>query len=115
MNIKSSIQELENLDVEIKRLVLSLKKLRKVRKDTEKIVINYLNEKQQPGLKYNNNAIFIEKKNTKIRKMKKQQETDIMQILLNNNIPNPDETLKQILIAKSGTVDVTEKIKFQKI
>ena len=61
-SIQGNVQELKEINVEIKRLQNETKKLKKRGQELEKFIISYLNEKEQPGLKYQNTAILIENK-----------------------------------------------------
>jgi len=114
MSIKSYLQELERLDVEIKRLSTTLKNLRKQSKQVESKIINYLNEHDQPGVKYNNKAIMIENKTTKKRRTKAERENGMLEVLKSYNIPNPEKAMDEILKAKSEETE-TMKLKFKKI
>lgn len=111
MTIKSYLQELERLNVEIKRLSGVLKNLRKQAKQVETNIISYLNEHEQPGVKYNNKAIIIENKIKKKRKTKAQRDNDMMEVLRSYNIPNPEKAMKEILNSKNEETE-TMKLKF---
>lgn len=115
MSLKASLQELDRIDVEIKRLTTTLKKLRKQKKTVEGNVLSFLQEQNQPGVKYNNNAIVIEKKETKKRKKKDEKHNDIMNVLVTYGVHNPEEAYKKILEANSGNVEVVDKLKVTKI
>ena len=115
MSLKSSLQELDRIDIEIKRLNDNLKQLRKQKKNVEQNIIGFLNAKNQPGVKYKNNAIIVEKKEKRIRKKKNQKQEEIMNILVSYGVHNPNEAFNKIVEANSGNVEITDKLKIQKI
>lgn len=115
MSLKSSIQELDRVDKEITRLSGILKKLRSQKKNVEQNIIKFLQEKNQPGVKYKNNAIMVEQKEKRTRKKKTQKNQDIVNVLVSYGIHNPEEALKKILEANSGNIEMTDKLKIKKI
>ena len=60
MSIKSYVDELEEIQHEIKRNNIKIVQLRQRIKELEANIKTYLNEKGQPGLKYKGKAIIIE-------------------------------------------------------
>lgn len=115
MSIKGNINELDNINQEIKRISTQLKSLRKRKKLLENTIVEYLNNNEQNGVKYNNNAIFIKKKTKKKQKKKTQQKNDMLNILRQYNIPNPEQVLNQINNAKVEDVEEIDKLHIQKI
>ena len=71
MSIKSYIDELTLINIEIKRNNNINTKLRKRLKEIEVNITSYLKEKDQVGLKYNGKAILIENKEHRPTKKKK--------------------------------------------
>lgn len=114
-SIQSEVQELKNINLEIKRLQIETKKLRKRAVELEKNIITYLNEKEQPGVKYQNTAIVVENKAKKVRKSKKEIENDTLRILEENGVYNAKEVLAKISKTKSGDEIQMQKIKVQAI
>ena len=113
--IKADVNELNCIKEEIRRLSFRLKDLRKKASDVEGRIISYLEEKQQPGVKYKGTAIIIENKNRKVRKKKNQLEEDALDVLKQHGVSNAHEVLGQILKARSGEVVTCSKLKIQKI
>ena len=71
ISITSDVNEYNDLDKEIKRLSNELRILKRKRDEAQTRIIEFLNSKNQPGLKYQNTAIVLENKAQKIRKSKK--------------------------------------------
>lgn len=115
MSLKSSIQELKNIEAEIKRLSSRLKLLRRQKNKVENSVANQLNAKNQPGVKYNGSAILVQKKEKRVRKNKKEKNLDILNVLISHGITNPKQALKDVLEANSGHIQVVDKIKIKNL
>ena len=115
MSLKSYIQEVERIDIEIKRLSCSLKKLRKQKKIAEENIIRLLKDSDQPGVKYKNNAILVKPKKKKIRKTKNQKNNDILNVLYSLNVSQPEEALQKILEANSGIEEMSDHLQFKKL
>lgn len=115
MSIQGDITELNNVNNEIKRLSLELKKLRNQSKNIELRIVNFLKEKEQPGVKYQGKAIILESKEKYVKKKKNEQETDALEVISRFNIPEPEKVLKEILDARKGDVTEISKLKIKKI
>ena len=114
-SIQASVKELKEINIEIKRLRTETSKLRKRATEIEKNIITYLNEKEQPGVKYQNTAIILENKPKRVAKSKKEVENDSLKILENCGIHNAKEVLNQILESRKGDKVQLQKVKIQKI
>jgi ABC-type dipeptide/oligopeptide/nickel transport system ATPase component len=115
MSIQSDITELNKVNQEIKRLSIEVRKLRKQAKDIELRIVDFLKEKDQPGVKYQGKAIILENKEKYLKKKKNEQETDAIEVLSKFNIPNPEDVLKEILNARKGNLTEIPKLKIKKI
>lgn len=114
-SIQASVKELKEINIEIKRLRTEASKLKKRAMEIEKYIISYLNEKEQPGVKYQNTAIILENKPKRITKSKKEIESDSLKVLENYGIQNAKEVLNQILESRKGDKVQLQKVKIQKI
>ena len=115
MSIKGDVNELKQINTEIKRVSEHLRNLRKMAKEIETRIINYLSEKEQPGLKYKGNAIILENKLKREHKKNKDKQEDALKVLKNYGIENPDEVLSEIMEARKGEKIEQQKIKFKNI
>ena len=71
MSIQNNVNELKEINTEIKRLKGITDGLRKRSTQLEKNIISYLNEKNIPGVKDKDTAIIIENKKKRINISKK--------------------------------------------
>ena len=115
MNIQEQIRELKSINIEIKRLCKTTTDLRRKSKQLEKNIIEYLNHKEQPGVKFQDTAIILENKTKREVKKKQIVEEDLLDILKNNGVSNPKDVLKEIIEARKGIEISMQKIKIQQI
>jgi hypothetical protein len=115
MSIQNEINELTQVNAEIKRLSLQLRTLRKRAKDIESNVIDFLQQKDQPGLKYQNKAIILETKEKRSTKKRSEQEADAINVLSKYDISEPDKVLKEILESRKGSSKEISKLKIKQI
>jgi len=114
-SIQNNVKELKDINTEIKRLQIETKKLKKRAQDIEKNILSYLNEKEQPGLKYQNTAIIIENKAKRITRTKKDVDGNAIRILEEVGIPNAREILNKITESRKGEQIQMQKVKLQNI
>lgn len=114
MSVRSSIQEISKIKAEIKRNLAKNRELRKRLKVLDKSVLDYLDKRQQPGVKWNGQAIYKETKMSTSRKKKLEKEEDSLDILRNYGIKNPKKALQKILDARKGECVEKTTLKFRK-
>lgn len=115
MSIQNYIDELKNLNIELKRLNKASAIIRKNIKESEKNIIEYLNEKDQPGVKYQDFAIVLENSQKRVTKKKKDIEEDSIRVLEEYGLSNPKSVLEKILEARKGEEIDSQKIKIKKL
>lgn len=115
MSIKGDVHELNLINAEIKRLSTHLRELRKSAKEANSRIAKYLEEKEQPGVKYKGNAVVLEHSTKRIGKKKKDQEEDALQVLRDNGVHNARDVLDQILEARRGETVDYNKIKIKRL
>jgi hypothetical protein len=115
MSTKSDVIELTELKIEIKRVSSTLKHLRIREKIIEERLAKYLNETNQPGVKYANTAIILQQKTPASRKKKKCQETDSLDVLKRHGILDTKQVLKELLEARRGSPVLKQKIRLQNL
>ncbi len=81
MSIQNYVNELKEINTEIKRLKGVTSELKKRSIQIEKNIISYLNEKNIPGVKDKDTAIIIENKKKRINVSKKNAEQESIKIL----------------------------------
>ena len=113
MSTKADVMELNELKIEIKRVSSSLKDLRTREKIIVERLAKYLDETNQPGVKYANTAIILEQRNPIARKKKKIQESDTLEVLRKHGILDPEQALKDIIKARTGDPVLKQTVRLQ--
>ena len=115
MSIVNYVNELKNINAEIKRLTQQTTVLRKRAKTVEQNIIEFLNEKDQHGVKFQDTAIVVETKPKWTYKGKKDKDEDSIRILEEHGISNPRDVLDELFKARKGDEIESKKIKITKI
>lgn len=111
--IRAEVEELSQIDTEIKRTLEMLRKLREKKKVLETSIAAFLNQKDIPGVKCNGDVILLQRKNKTITKSKKSREQALIDLLKNNGVTNPEEIAKQIKTVGKESITM-ETIKINK-
>jgi len=114
-SIQNNVKELKDINTEIKRLQIETKRLKKRAQDIEKNILSYLNEKEQPGLKYQNTAIIIENKAKRVGRSKKDADSNAIRILEESGVHNAREIFNKIKESGKGEQVQMQKVKLQTI
>ena len=113
--ITGNVRELENLNIEIKRLSKQLRKLRARKKKLEGEISQYLEATNKPGVKYKGTAIIAENKIKYVKNRKKvDKENDGTYVLSQYGVKNPEKVLKELLEAMKGPKENTTVLKIKK-
>lgn len=96
MSVKSDVEELQKLNSEIKRTAETLKKLRAAKVAVEGRIADFLKEKDLPGVKYNENVILLKQKSSNKSKPKKIRQGEIIDLLVNSGVTDPEGLLKKM-------------------
>jgi len=115
MSIQGSVNELKQLNAEIKLRSNELKKLREQVKRVEDTIIKFLKEKEHLGVKYQDIAIMLDNKTKRAHKKKTDKESDAIRVLEDHGIRSPKRVLTEINNAQKGQEIVQEKIKLTKL
>jgi hypothetical protein len=115
MSIKAYVEELENIHNEIKRNNLKNSQHRQRIKELEANITDYLNEKGQQGLKYQGKAIFLEQKELRPSKKKKDKEEALIGFFEQLGIANPKEAYCKFQdVQRDAPIEKTS-VKFKKL
>jgi transposase len=110
-SIQGDINEINQINKEITDLRKRLVILRETKTKIEKRINEFLQEKDQPGVKYKGMAITIEEMKKRTYKNKKTKETDGIDILQKYGIDNSKKVLSEILEAMRGDIETSSIIK----
>ena len=75
MSVKSDVEELHKINIDIKRTLESLRKLRKAKRDAEKRVTEYLNEKKSSRCQIQRKCYSYRKEGKKGKPTQKRKNT----------------------------------------
>jgi hypothetical protein len=115
MSIKSYVDELEEIQHEIKRNNIKNVQLRQRIKELEINIKTYLNEKGQPGLKYKGKAIIIEEKEIRPTKKKKDREQAMISLFEELGVSDPKDACLRLQDVQRGESVGKTVIKFKKL
>jgi len=101
MSIINEIKELDSIDGEIKRMSVSLRKLRSRKKELEKIITEFLERHEQPGVKYHGKTFVAHKKEKTIRKKQSDKE-NAMYHILSRYVRDPDKIVNEVMQSQKG-------------
>lgn len=112
-SITGAVSELNTIIAEQKRLRIQMKKLNDRKKNLESVIINFLHEKDQPGLKYQGVAIVSEEKEVFKRKKKDEKKEDIKETLRNLGVKDLDKAYDELMNSMKGEADTSVKLKIK--
>ena len=91
-----------------------MKFLRDKQKLTESKISQFLKSKEQPGVKFQGTALILEEKEKAKPKKPKDRDADTILVLERLGVENPQNALKEIIAARKGEPEKTEKLKVTK-
>lgn len=110
--IKGYVNELAELNKEIKRRTTELFSLRSRKKKLEDDIAKFIDNKNLPGIKHNNIAVLVQTKSKRERKKERDKIEDSKTILQNAGVVNVDRVIKQLDEARRGDCKDIKMIKF---
>jgi len=113
MSIQGRLNELNSIKNELKSLRARSSQLRNRAKNIEDEINQYLDSKDQPGLKYKGVAIMRENKTKRKYKRPKDKDTDALGVLENHGVSNAQDVLKELMEARKGSPAEYRKLKFK--
>lgn len=114
-SITAAINELNGVRAELARLRIQTRQLNTRKKNLEKQIVDFLDAKDQPGIKYQGVAIIPEEKESYKAKPKKQKEEDVQRVLQRYGIEDSSEAYKEIMQTMKGSPTNNVKLKIKKI
>lgn len=115
MSIKTYVDELEQINSEIKRNNAQNKALRARVKELEANIDDYLTQKGQHGLKYKGQAIIIEQKERRPTKNKKDKEESVVALLREWGVDDTKDAYIRLCETQKGDPVEQRKIKIRKL
>jgi hypothetical protein len=115
MSIKGYIDELTMLNTEIKRNNARNKQLRSRVKELEMGIAEYLNSKDQLGLKYNGRAVMVEQSERRPAKKKQEKREDVISLLQEFGVGDTDKAYDRLLEVQKGDPVEYQKVKIKQL
>ena len=114
-SIQASITELNQIKAELKRASIASAILRKRAIVLESEIIKFLEVKEQPGLKFRNQNLFVEDKILKTRKSEKLKSTELQAWLKAKGIADTKAAYSEIQKIQKGSDVEVKKITIQNL
>lgn len=116
MSIKSYLNELDGLNRELTNLSSRRKELAARKKQIESDIQEYLQTRNQPGVKHGDVAIIVEEKNNRIPKKKQEKYQDGISVLQKYGLAgdNAEHILNELLESQRGVPTKKHKLKIVK-
>ena len=115
MSIKGYIDELEILKKEISRNNARNRSLHKRIHVIEQEIAQYLRAKEQAGVKYRGRTVVLQTKERRPPKQRSQKKQDVMELLENLGISDPQQAYEQLMDAQRGDPVERESVKISKM
>lgn len=109
MSIANSLAEMESINKEIKNLTEALKPLRKRKSELEEVILKYMNDKDQAGLKYKD-MILLQEKGVAHMKKKKDEKIQSLKGVLEKAGMHPSQDLMDKIVGslKGKSIEKTK-------
>ena len=115
MSIQGKVNELNSIKNELKSLRQRGVSLRKRAKIIEEEIDEYLDSKDQPGLKYKGTAIIRETATKRRIKKKADARADAIEVLERRGVESAEKVFDELMDARRGSPTEQRKLKFKKI
>ena len=115
MTIQNDVRELNQLNAEIKRLSAEARTLRKRAKEAEARIADYLKAKDQPGLKYEGQAIVLEQVTKRPARKKVEYEERAIDVMESHGVKDPERLWKELSESRRGSPQEVSKLKVRKV
>jgi hypothetical protein len=113
MSIQGRVNELSSIKSELTSLRKRATNLRKRSKNIEQEIEDYLESKDQPGMKYKGMAIIRENKIVNKPKHKNDQKADTISILEKHGVDSPEKVYEELIQARKGEIIEKSKLKIK--
>jgi hypothetical protein len=111
MSLQHDLDELNNINLEIRRLTNTIREFRKQKKVVEDRVIAFLKNQETQGVRYNDQAVILDNKNIRNKKKKKEKLDEIHSVLNKYGIKSSDTLIQEIMEAQRGSIESNECLK----
>lgn len=109
--IAEVMKELKDINSELKRLNESRKTLLERKKEIDASIMSYLDEQNQPGIKFQELIVLKHEIHGHQRKHKKDRDGDMLKVLEEANVDDPKQVFHSLQQAMIGAETVKNKLK----
>lgn len=113
--IMGYVTEVEQLDVEIKRLNAQLKQLRRQKAAAEQNIAQWFHANNLPGGRYRGKEIRVEAKPKRTRKKAKDKEADAIDVLKSHGVQDPRGLLEELQESQRGEEVENHKVRITRL
>jgi hypothetical protein len=111
--VVNELKELKSLTYAIKELRAQLKVLTVQKKQKEEVIMDYLRDNNQPGVKYQDLIVLSKERTTFKRLKKKEKEENAIEVLESMGISDPKNALQTILNSMKGEETTVESLQIK--
>lgn len=111
MSIQKDLDELNMINLEIRRLQETLRTFRKQKEIVETRVIQFLREQETHGVRYNDQAVLLESKPIRNKKKKAEKINDLSLVLRKYGIQKNESLLNELIEAQRGLPSKNDVLK----
>jgi len=110
---RSSLEELRNVCAELYKVNQQAKELRTRKKELEKDVMEYLESKEKPAVKYQGIVFQITPKVARARKKKEEKLLDCVKVLQAHGVNDPQKAFTELTEAMKGSPSEVSTLKMK--
>lgn len=114
-SVYGDLQEVVELEDEIKRLNKQLKELRIQKREAEARIYEFLHEKDEAGFKYKDIVVTISEKKGRQRRNLEVKKEEILKVIESSRDPTSSQVLEDIIEAMKGDPVTVNCLKVQRI
>ena len=115
MSLKTFLEELDGIKMELKAITVRRKKLNTRKIQIEDFVKDFLREKDQPGVKHNGIAYRLNDKPKRQTKKKQEQYTQSIDVLKKYGVQDSDKLLEELIEARRGYLIPSDNLEIKPI
>jgi hypothetical protein len=110
-SVREDLKELSRIYERLKTLSNEIKELRDRKKDLENNLIDYLQESEQVGLRYESFIFFPKDKKIRKKLKKKEREETAIKVLEDYGVNQPKEAYEKLMDSMKGEEEIVPVIK----
>jgi len=110
--IAADVQELKELDTELKRLRKDVARIRSLKESCEQRILEYIETNDQPGVRFKDITIVAESRTTRRPTKKSERLERGQQFLQRYGVHNSERALEELMEEMRGEPEPVSKLRF---